>query len=1771
MKNLLINSGYIQDAATGVWSRTDFESIRYSDGDIIEQRLQSIIDDATDVSVFSPELALHIDDWPTEYHLSAQRANILRPFAHILNGAKVLEIGAGCGAITRYLGEVGAEVLALEGSVRRAEIARSRTRDLDSVQVLSEKFSNFNSSEKFDVITLIGVLEYANIFSDGIDPFHTMLAQVGDMLSDNGCLIVAIENQLGLKYFAGAPEDHLGIDMYGVEGRYLNNQPQTFGRIELTEKMKAAGFCQTDLYAPFPDYKLPSSIVAEAGFRHPHFAGEALATENVKNDPQLPKILNFSPELVWPTLRENGLAMDLSNSLLIAAHKNKKVNHDAHILAYHYSTQRIEQYCKQTTFETQEGVENIVVRRKLLGHQAVRTEATDVDFEFYNQEPYIHGKTLLSNIQCLASRDGWSAQVLAKELVSALNIARGLLDKDEKFDCLVSIDYQLPGEFFDLTPQNIVQDQNENFHVIDREWRLNVPFSTGWYIFRTLLLLVQSMTRFGQPAHGVRQSRADFFIEVFSALGFQVNRDQLNAFARKEAQIQSHVTGRSTEHHANWWSDSSLPYDTRHTLIKSFSDSEMAELRSQLVTAHAATEVVEQRASDLASQVAELEQQLVREQGISNTAYTNLQHNYGQLKNQHDAVINSKVWRWAWPIHTFPSQIGSMNLNIGRIANAIKLGGGLWPTAKTTISVLRSEGLAGIRWRMRNMDTLERQSIGNGTIYQTTECTRASAGRLIPYFLDPALSHELIEVDYARQLTLYLRMPSVSQVINAVEFLEKIGLKFNIIVEGDPLSFEAMSAIFSERKKWKHLVDASIINPTQGLFDALMKTPEAAEYNLFYFDFGKNGTADYFAELLGDQAGEGGALSRVWNLLETGDQAFVFAQGLRPLFENLPATQQRLIEDFVLSDLGFELKFEFNTRVSEVGLYFSASRRLQDIVRMITAHSNTCKSVVDYLLPEILSLSEGDTFNFLRAKDEEPAIGYEPQKDYSLSTSSSDIKVLCYYLPQFHYTPENDLWHGPNFTEWTKVRGATPLFEGHYQQHVPHVDIGYYLLTSPEVLQRQADQMKKAGVHGQVFYHYWFTGRMILEKPARMLLENEQVEMPFCFCWANENWTRRWDGNEREILLGQNYSREDAQAFIEYLIPFFKDRRYITVDGRPVFSIYRPSSIPDIAEYIQVWNRACLAAGLKEPYLVATLTRGALDPNEFMMDAGVERVLHDWTDGRVPNIASELEKYWPVNGSVLSYEGVSQFYAQQKDAKPFTYFRSIVPAWDNTARYGTQALVVHDSKPQLFESWFREITHYTKTNLPNDRQFVFVNAWNEWAEGAHLEPDSKYGYAYLNAIGRVLSEGHTLEENDSPVANAGTKCIHLELSKDLIKKLEDNRRTKERFSNSVSKSSIFEKFDVSSNYAFDNEAQISSVRSDAVPDGIVIRFNDACIFDALALEQLVAKAESEQGVIVPFVYGSNSRALSEGLKTTIAQNYHQFPIAVSTKFGCDITAMVLNETWCFQILPDTIACNEFPAISTIVRFHKSANINELRSAISCLNAMQNCNVQVIVAAQDLSEQQNVALRVLLESFSWPDSFKPVIRYFTSPDGSGDLRSKMLNDSLKAVATRYAAFLDYDDLLFAGAYSWLASRMKHLGKAIGFGRVYSTEYNSSSHVLIARKKSFEYGFSYSDFVACNHAPLHSFLLDLERINLNEVVHYDSQKYMEDYLLTLQIFSKYNGDWDGLRLNYYIGDYLHSVDREHTLALNDNEERNKLRSDTEYMVCLQRIQALQLAMS
>ena len=361
--------------------------------------------------------------------------------------------------------------------------------------------------------------------------------------------------------------------------------------------------------------------------------------------------------------------------------------------------------------------------------------------------------------------------------------------------------------------------------------------------------------------------------------------------------------------------------------------------------------------------------------------------------------------------------------------------------------------------------------------------------------------------------------------------------------------------------------------------------------------------------------------------------------------------------------------------------------------------------------------------------------------------SIGQVRAICFYLPQFHPVPENDEWWGRGFTEWRNVAKAKPLFPGHYQPHLP-ADLGFYDLRLPEVREAQAELAREHGIHGFCYYHYWFNGRRILERPFNEVLGSGKPDFPFCLCWANENWTRVWDGGDRNVLLEQHYSHEDDRAHIQSLIPAFKDPRYIRINGKPLFLVYRTELLPDPAATAAIWREEAAKAGLPGLYLarVENFVKD-IDPAAIGFDAAIEFAPDAAKGGRLlfrGTLASFLSKSHLLprvfqDNQVYSYPATA--HGMLSKAEPaYTWFRCVAPMWDNSARRRINANIFVHSTPSAYRSWLKRILARTQERYAGDEQIVFVNAWNEWAEGCHLEPDQKWGRAYLEATRRALEE-----------------------------------------------------------------------------------------------------------------------------------------------------------------------------------------------------------------------------------------------------------------------------------------------------------------------------------------------------------------------------------------------------------------------------------------------
>ncbi|MEE2906874.1 MAG: glycoside hydrolase family 99-like domain-containing protein [Planctomycetota bacterium] len=341
-------------------------------------------------------------------------------------------------------------------------------------------------------------------------------------------------------------------------------------------------------------------------------------------------------------------------------------------------------------------------------------------------------------------------------------------------------------------------------------------------------------------------------------------------------------------------------------------------------------------------------------------------------------------------------------------------------------------------------------------------------------------------------------------------------------------------------------------------------------------------------------------------------------------------------------------------------------------------------------------------------------------------------RTIAFYLPQFHPIPENDAWWGPGFTEWRNVTRAQPMYTGHAQPRRP-ADLGYYDLRLPEVQQEQADLAASHGIHGFCYYHYWFAGKRLLERPLDTVLASGSPTLPFCICWANENWTRRWDGLEDEILIGQQHSPDIDRQFITDLLPTLGDDRYITINGKRLLMVYRPSRLSDCRRATDIWRDEVLKAGLGDLHLVM-VQHGDDNPLQMGFDAAVEFPPHGMA---VPDIQHTLKGLdTDFRGGVYEYDAIATL-STNRPRPHHPLHRGVMLGWDNTARRGHAATVYHGATPERYRTWLEAMLRDAKQHGGSE-DVVFINAWNEWAEGTYLEPDEHNGHQWLEATRDAL-------------------------------------------------------------------------------------------------------------------------------------------------------------------------------------------------------------------------------------------------------------------------------------------------------------------------------------------------------------------------------------------------------------------------------------------------
>ncbi len=542
-----LENDFQRDDERNIWAlKTASGGFGYSDGDRSENYVLSVIQNATDTSVMSDELAAGMKDWPSTYHLHHQRANLLRAVSDHLSGP-ILEIGAGCGLLTRFMGEEGHQVFALEGSGRRAATIGARCRDLDNVTVINANLQDLKTDQKFQTITLIGVLEYARVyFSDGSDsdPIDQMLQYVADHLTDDGVLILAIENQLGLKYFAGYAEDHLNYPMAGIEGHYTDKSVVTFGREVLANRLRGVGLTAQRFAYPFPDYKFPEAVLFDPAMT-PDMGGRfaALVAGAAASDRQKPKHLHFALSKALQPIMENGLGGDVANSFLVVASKSDITASANDYAVYYGNGDRKKHYLKRVAF--QGSADDIVVdRQRLTGDPQPQNEDLT---QILEREPFLDGQLWTQALHDIMARDKWRvAEVTtwAQRWIAALGATVGI-------DTASSLDssQQISGKWLDAIPKNMILDKANNAHFVDLEWHQSDDIPFGYLIVRGLSDAFNLMEMTG--ANGEIHHLLTLVRTVCHQLKMPLSETQITSYWDQEAALQRKISTRPGKYRRN--------------------------------------------------------------------------------------------------------------------------------------------------------------------------------------------------------------------------------------------------------------------------------------------------------------------------------------------------------------------------------------------------------------------------------------------------------------------------------------------------------------------------------------------------------------------------------------------------------------------------------------------------------------------------------------------------------------------------------------------------------------------------------------------------------------------------------------------------------------------------------------------------------------------------------------------------------------------------------------------------------------------------------------------------------------------------------------------------------------------------------------------------------------------------------------------------------------------------------------------------------------------
>lgn len=634
LDKILSEAGFQKNAETLLWSPQDMRDFAYSDGDKSENYILETINNASDVSVDSEELNEFIIDWPSTYHLSSVRSNLLRPFQEWMKGKRILEIGCGCGAISRFLGENAAEVVSVEGSYRRAAIARSRCRDLSNVTVICAPSDTLPDLGKFDAVLLIGVLEYARVFV-GENGEHQLLQACKARLKNDGKLFVAIENKLGIKYFSGAREDHVNIPMFGINNSYDEQSVVTFGRKELLNVLDEAGFKDTLEYIPLPDYKLPCAVVTPLGWTKYSKELSQLAVESAHKEKQIVPQHLFSIEQGIKNVWNNEIAADLSSSFLMVSAIDKQDAIHPDVAAIYYSDDRNADNKKNVEFiQTKEGL-SVSSGSNHDGHL----------------ERFIYGQSLWADLLRIINRPHWRIEELAawaKGWIDQLQLKAEVSLETDK-------DILLPESYLDALPFNVIRKDNGEFIFFDQEWHATETITLGYVAYRGIYHSLLRVTSAGNSRYCNSRNIADITTAILNAMGFSCSAADSRSYLRKEASFLAKIQHKNAEDIYAMLKDFTLSLRAEFWQDLNDYNSLIAHAENEKRYAHNRIEELEKTVQTQQGDVVRLREELNQ----LNALHDHQTQLLNQYRHDVETILNSASWKISAPFRVAGRRIPS--------------------------------------------------------------------------------------------------------------------------------------------------------------------------------------------------------------------------------------------------------------------------------------------------------------------------------------------------------------------------------------------------------------------------------------------------------------------------------------------------------------------------------------------------------------------------------------------------------------------------------------------------------------------------------------------------------------------------------------------------------------------------------------------------------------------------------------------------------------------------------------------------------------------------------------------------------------------------------------------------------------------------------------------------------------------------------------------------------------------------------------------------------